>query len=298
MTKIKKEFIHILFSLAIITAVVVLGIFAMYSIVSAALHKTHNTNTLFSVIRNTWCHDVIDEPPLTKDDKIVVLRLDDVQAFAWSDISMKMIRDAYAYNAPVVAGVIPKTLKEEATIVNFLKREKCNIEIAIHGWDHYGKPPEIVGTPYVTEFWQISFEKAKQRIGSGIMELQRYNGKKAPITFIPPFNDISGPARAAAEELWIQVVSSIGSGLYDYHSTTYNFDKKRIVPVEMIIEECQKTFSTQSICVIMMHPQDYSNEEKQLDEKLYHDYYIGLLEFLKKSNVKFATFEQLKQAGF
>jgi hypothetical protein len=53
-----------------------------------------------------------------------------------------MIRDAYQYNAPTVAGVIPKTIKDEVLIDNFLKRESCNIEIALHGWDHYGKPSE------------------------------------------------------------------------------------------------------------------------------------------------------------
>ena len=41
---------------------------------------------------------------------------------------------------------------EDLRLENFLKRENCNIEIAMHGWDHYGKPSEILGQKYETEF--------------------------------------------------------------------------------------------------------------------------------------------------
>jgi hypothetical protein len=102
MVKIRKEILHIISSFIIIILVVFVGTFAMFSIIHTALNNTNN-NTLFSIIRNSWCNDKIDEPPLYPGDKIVVLRLDDVQAFAWSNISMKMIEDAYRYNAPIVA---------------------------------------------------------------------------------------------------------------------------------------------------------------------------------------------------
>jgi hypothetical protein len=66
MVKIKKEIFHIFTSLLIILSVIFFGVVAMYAIISSALDKTNNSNTLFSTIRNTWCHDVIEEPQLSK----------------------------------------------------------------------------------------------------------------------------------------------------------------------------------------------------------------------------------------
>lgn len=291
MAKIRKEILHIISSFIIIILVVFVGTFAMFSIIHTAVNNTNN-NTLFSIIRNPWCVDTIDEPVLRKGDKIVVLRLDDVQAFAWSDISMRMIRDAYSYNAPVVAGVIPETLSEDIRLGNFLKREHCNIEVAIHGWDHLGRPG-IGWLGFMTEFGEITYADAKEKIAKGIKELKKYNGNTAPVTFIPPFNLMSNDAKIAAADLSIKIISSIGSWTYDYHTTTFNFDQKRVIPVGAIVSDCEKSFEESSICVIMIHPQDYTNSEKKLDEELYRDYYIHLLEELQKKNVKFATFKQI-----
>ena len=44
----------------------------------------------------------------------------------------------------------------------------------------------------------------------------------------------------------------------------------------------------------MMHPQDYANSDKALDETAYQDYYLAMLESLAKDeNVVFVTFENL-----
>jgi hypothetical protein len=63
--------------------------------------------------------------------------------------------------------------------------------------------------------------------------------------------------------------------------------------VQTVVRECKKAFAEESICVIMMHPQDYANKEKKLDEWLYKNYYIHLLDELKNEGVKFTTFERL-----
>lgn len=298
MAKIRKEFLHIISSFAIIIAVLLLGIVAMVSIIVTGLSHSHNSNTLFSSVRNAWCTQKIESRTFSKNDKIVVLRLDDVQAFAWSEIAMKMIRDAYKYDAPIVAWIIPKTLPEDRELTNFLKREHCNIEVALHGWDHSWKASKLPWVEFETEFWNISYKDAKERIGSGIDLLKKYNNGKAPHTFVPPYNLISTWAIRAARELWIKVISSIGTGTYDYHTTTYNFDKRRIVPVAAILDDCNIIFETNPICVIMMHPQDYSKDENKLDEWLYRNYYVHLLEELQKNNIQFATFEELKSANF
>ena len=93
-----------------------------------------------------------------------MLRLDDVQAYSWRDISIQMIRDAYKFNAPTVAWVIPEKLADDRRMVQFLKRENCNIELAMHGWNHFGTPSETAKLKYITEFWDIGYDEARDKI--------------------------------------------------------------------------------------------------------------------------------------
>ncbi len=77
-----------------------------------------------------------DELYVSPSEHNVILRLDDVQAYGWSDVSIRMMDDAISNDMPIVAGIIPKDLAEDKKLVNFLERESCNIEFALHGYDH------------------------------------------------------------------------------------------------------------------------------------------------------------------
>ncbi len=249
--------------------------------------------SIFSIGRDQFCIPQVHIPTNLEGKKLVVLRLDDVQGYTWRDISIKIIQDAYKFNAPIVAWVIPKGLEEDLTIMKFLKRENCNIEIAMHGWDHFGTWMTGAQSQYLTEFWNIDFAEAHDRIIMAKEVLERLSGKPI-MTFIPPFNIASKDAVQAIFAAGIQVISSIWTGAYDYHSSTYNFDKKRIVPVSQVLQSCEDVFSKNWLCVIMMHPQDFANSDKTLDQTAYNDNYLAMLQTLTKDpDVTFVTFESL-----
>lgn len=44
----------------------------------------------------------------------------------------------------------------------------------------------------------------------------------------------------------------------------------------------------------MMHPQDYTNADKTIDENSYDKYYIAMLKYFSEMGVVFVTFEDLK----
>ncbi|MFZ2255566.1 MAG: hypothetical protein WAW59_03660 [Patescibacteria group bacterium] len=64
--------------------------------------------SMMAIARDQFCVPRIQTTDDLTNKKLIVLRLDDVQAYSWRGISMQMIRDAYKFNAPIVAGVIPK----------------------------------------------------------------------------------------------------------------------------------------------------------------------------------------------
>lgn len=72
----------------------------------------------------------------SESQKNIVLRLDDVQSYAWTDVSRQIIDDARANNFPVVLGVIPHNIREDGAMYDYLREVRCDVEFAIHGWDN------------------------------------------------------------------------------------------------------------------------------------------------------------------
>ncbi len=286
--------VKIIFSVSIVSIVL---FFTGGNLVAIFHWYIEDDQSVFSIALDQFCISKIHLPSNLDDKKLVVLRLDDVQAYSWRDISIQMIRDAQRYNAPIVAWVIPKNLTEDHILTKFLKRENCNIEIAMHGWDHSGIGLDGAQKNYITEFGNISYLDARSRIDMGKQVLEGVSGRSI-MSFIPPFNITSAEAKRAISDAWIHILSTIGTWSYDYHSTTYNFDKKRIIPATEILSSCENLFSRNGVCVIMMHPQDYANTDETMDVEFYNKYYIAMLKNLSEMGVVFVTFEDLIKNGF
>lgn len=215
-----------------------------------------------------------------------ILRIDDIQAYAYSDISAKMIEDAKLRNFRLVLGVIPKDFSEDKSIVRILKRNICNLELAIHGWDH-GKYQ--AGEEY--EFEDISEEEARIKIKEAETILQKISGKK-PVTFIPPGNKISKGAARVLEEEGVRYLSAdYTSSEYGMTATTFDFAKNELISNDEIFRRCEESFGKNKDCVIVLHPQDYLTDEKIDPEK--YAQYENLLDGLRLRGVLSITFSDL-----
>jgi hypothetical protein len=230
------------------------------------------------------CNEVQVQPTAQN----VILRLDDVQAYGWSDISVRMMEDAIAHDMPIVAGIIPKGIGEDLTLTNFLERDVCNIEFALHGYDHGAISDFDV---LVGEFELLSYGDAKERLVTGIDEI--HSAINVPITtFIPPQNRISLEATIALEEYNL-FLSKSGNGYYDYDAKTWDYNEGTLVSAVEVIKTCDETFKTgDDVCVIMLHPQDFLNEEGTFDEAKYSEY-LKLLDLIKVSGFSTVRFSDM-----
>ncbi len=209
----------------------------------------------------------------------VVLRIDDVQAFYLDSISRKMIQDAIDKKAVVTLGVIPNQLDTDVALVNFLKRNICNIELAVHGWNHSVNPPE---------FANLNEDQAAQKLKEGIKMLQKIAGRKI-VTFIPPENQYSQGSIPAAQKLGIKAISAEGNSIYDYDASTYDFVSNKLLTSDEVVEKCNYAFSRSQKCIIMLHPQDYITDGA-LDLNKYK-HYTALLDKLISEGASFTTIE-------
>ncbi len=220
-------------------------------------------------------------------DKTVILRVDDIQPYAWQETTRRMITDAEKYGIPLTLAVIPKHITDDAVLIEFLKNRACTHEFGLHGWDHrnggeYGTEPE---------FGKLSKAEATERIIPGVKMIERIT-KDPVLTWVPPLNVQSVGTTEALGELGFTYISTEGKKRFDYDATTFNFVTSSLVPPETVALQCEEAFRTDTICIIMLHPQDFANGVDHNEEK-YNTYYINLIELLRSKGYTFARFKDI-----
>ena len=260
-----------------ISASLIFGISS--TVISAGLKKDNNNLTLARNLMFTC------PTPTIKDGvPAVILRLDDVQAFGWTEISMMIIKDAANAGFPVTAGVIPKKLEKDTRITKFLKDYQCAIELAQHGYDHIPDTED----PNLGEFALIGFEEAQKRLQKGRKMLQKYSNEPIDI-FIPPHNQLSEGSIKALAEKNFTIISSDGTNFLDSSTATYDFIKNTIIPADTVISDCKEGFSRGDLlCVINLHPQDFAKDANSADPVLYAEY-LKILDWLVEEDISVLT---------
>lgn len=269
-----------------ITALVVIATVFMLSInVYAQVVRFASTNhySNMSVIEHylTDCTSTIDP---SVHDRMVILRLDDVQAFSWNEVNMRIMEDTLARGMPIVAGTIPKDINTDFKMVSFLNKHNCNIEVALHGYTHH------IDLDYIAqdgEFHNLTAEEARVRLRKAIAEISTVIDTPVS-TFIPPQNQISAEAKRVLPEFGITHLSSEGDDMYDYDAKTWGG-----ISALQVVETCEQRFAMgDTVCVIMLHPQEFSDEHMHVDEKKYREY-TKLLELLEEIDVSVVRFRDV-----
>lgn len=272
-----------LLSYVTIRLVVLLVLFSAYSMASGALEESPNMS-FYS--RLFYSCDQIDQP--VKENKIV-LRVDDIQAFAWRDIQIRMIEDAINRDMPLVLGVIPFGIDDDKELYNFLRNNSCNLEIAQHGWTH--------GAEYggaIAEFGNLSEEEAYKKIILGKPILEKIAGQDLT-TFIPPNNKFSTGTALALEKAGFSAISAAENSDFGYSASTYDSEAQALNPLEDVMSYCTQDLEENKLCIIMLHPQDYASDNV-LDEQKYKEY-LYLLDSLLQLDAMFVKISDLVDGG-
>lgn len=210
--------------------------------------------------------------------KYAILRIDDIQSYYLRDIAKKMIDEWFKRNIPFTLGVIPMNFNEDIDIVNYLSSRSCNLEFALHWYNHRND---------FLEFENISEIVASDKIKLWVEILEKVSDRKI-ITFIPPENKYSKESSIAIEKEWLKIVSSEWDSFFDYSASTYNYTNKWLNSTQSIIEKCNISVKEKGFCVIMLHPQDFIDDKWEFDEVKYSTY-LDLIDTLEKQDYNFTT---------
>lgn len=269
----------------LLPTMIILSVLIMLSFsLVAVFGKTLDENNHFKFYKKftQQCEPVERE----YNSKKIIIRIDDVQAFWLRDVQIKMLDELIRRNIPALLGVIPLNINEDEKLFNYLKTNNCKFEIAMHGWDQ-GKDSGYL----IPEFKDLNKEEALEKITLGKFTLEEIS-QKPLLTFIPPNNKYSTGTKIALIESGFKIISAEGNGLFDRTATSYDWDNKIMVPPENIASSCQTSLNKFDLCVIMIHPQDYTSRG-ELDEDKFINY-LKLLDELEKLDGMFTTTSALR----
>lgn len=206
----------------------------------------------------------------------IILQINDVQAYAWSEFSRQMIADANTFNIPVVASVIPEMLDGDEKLVRFLQNNDCRVEIAQQG-SRTSQEPEFKG---------MTADEIKERATEG-RSLVQWLFKRPVNSFTPPQNWYTVRMLNALEEAGYTTISYEGWQLTQRGVLSYNFQTQEFNTTEEIVRQCEQAFDRNRTCVVIVYPSTYVEDYSKYVETL-----IGLTSI---EDVEFTTFETIAE---
>lgn len=224
-------------------------------------------------------------------ERVIVLRMDDVQGFLWREQTINLTETVLAHNMSISLAVIPDSkLDIDTKMRHFLidKSKDSRIEIAQHGLKHTSD-----------EFLYFNETVAYNSILSGSNILRNVIRVK-PVTFITPYNKYNNNTIIALSKLNFSIISAEED---DYGFTEnlarfgFNVQTKKsketdLTPIPVILNECKSSLKERNICVVMIHLQDYVDNKGNMNNTKYNEF-VKLLESLKSLDAKSITFKDL-----
>ncbi len=158
--------------------------------------------------------------------------------------------------------------------------------IRTSGWNHGGGEDGNKA-----EFGELTKDEARARILPGIETLSRITSENV-VTWIPPLNVHSKGTEEALRELGFRYLSTEGKGGFDYDSSTFSYAGNVLVKPDVVLGDCERAFIEKGHCVVMLHPQDFTDGPVHNETK-YKEYYLDLIEALKAKDVTFVRMRDL-----
>jgi len=260
---------------------VILGISSLFVIIIVFYLYFNSMFGVYSILEVYDSSNIIEYEPkqhhscdIFINEPTIVLRLDDVRAY--SEESYLIIDETIKRNIPILLGVIPNNLNKDFNMINYLQSIRDNplIEIAQHGYYHNLDDTDI----------------SEESLLNGMNIIIKYIGVK-PRTYVPPYNTITESALNNVKKHFDIISSSRGVlkegeiAEIGFTEETFDYSKNKAVPLNNLIKTCKKSLELVNLCVVEIHPQEYSEDNM-------NDYYI-LLDQLKRLKAKFSTFNEI-----
>jgi peptidoglycan/xylan/chitin deacetylase (PgdA/CDA1 family) len=246
-------------------------------------------NTLFSVFLIAWlflCEWIFSACVMnsveSKEPAIVVIRVDDIQDFAFKEGQKFLFDEGLQNNIPLSLAVIPGAFGEDQEMVEMLKLVAGgNSEVTVHGWMH-------------ENLAAFSYEKQLELLGQSQERMVQVLNH-SPTILVPPMFSFNKDTLSAMSETGYGIISSFtNSGkpgiiskvrsvpgtvnLSDYGDNTWTMKDR-----DSLQTEISGSVNKYGFAVIVTHPQEFMVEEELDPGKV--QLFQNLVNFLKEGYI-------------
>ncbi len=241
--------------------------------------------------RITQLQSELSELKQASKPPLIVVRVDDIQDFAYRDSQLFLLRYNIASGIPMSLAAIPGMLGSDIELVRVLCQAiQSGSEIAAHGWLH----EELAKLPLNEQ--QKSLAEARER-------LRVLFGVNTTI-LVPPKFSFNGDTPAAMRTTGFKVISSdislqepgiVSEGIVSFPSTV-SFSRLingtwQLRSMEDLSREVVISIGRYGYAVILLHPQEFSGKDGLNEEAVM--IYENLMQRLKE-NYSFTVITQIK----
>ena len=236
----------------------------------------------------------------------VIFRLDDIQSGFLEDTQLAIMRTFEARDVALTIGVIGNSFSYSDTLNSIMSNLGEKGEVACHSMTH-------------SDFTSLSLDEQKKELSDCRDKLMTSFPGKEINTFIPPYNEFNNDTLEAMREESYSILSSKSTNYSIPNGSCYNeggnFDEDDIVDLPvgastggfgstLVLQSAQTVFDQiekqlkdngQNWSVVMMHPQEFSTAEYEVDMDAIATL-NELIDMCESSGYEMVTFSQLKDS--
>lgn len=238
----------------------------------------------------------------------VIFRLDDIQSGFLEDTQLAIMRTFEARDVALTIGVIGNDFSPpySDTLNSIMSNLGEKGEVACHSMTH-------------SNFTSLSLDEQKKELSDCRDKLMTLFPGKEINTFIPPYNEFNNDTLEAMREESYSILSSKSTNYSIPNGSCYNeggnFDEDDIVDLPvgastggfgstLVLQSAQTVFDQiekqlkdngQNWSVVMMHPQEFSTAEYEVDMDAIATL-NELIDMCESSGYEMVTFSQLKDS--
>lgn len=236
----------------------------------------------------------------------VIFRLDDIQSGFLEDTQLAIMRTFEARDVALTIGVIGNSFSYSDTLNSIMSNLGEKGEVACHSMTH-------------SNFTSLSLDEQKKELSDCRDKLMTLFPGKEINTFIPPYNEFNNDTLEAMREESYSILSSKSTNYSIPNGSCYNeggnFDEDDIVDLPvgastggfgstLVLQSAQTVFDQiekqlkdngQNWSVVMMHPQEFSTAEYEVDMDAIATL-NELIDMCESSGYEMVTFSQLKDS--
>jgi peptidoglycan/xylan/chitin deacetylase (PgdA/CDA1 family) len=247
--------------------------------------------TVFIILAAAGLHFVYEPTESVGNPALVVIRLDDVQDYAFKEAQLYLLNYSTQNKIPLSLAIIPGYFGQDNELIEAIKQNiNSGSEITVHGWEHENMS-------------QYTFSEQKIRLINSKQLLKDTLNVETDI-LVPPMFSYNDDTIRAMEETGYATIS----GISEFHKKEWISQKIQSIPatielsdysnntwqmkdISAIIPEIESSIEEYGYAIIVTHPQEFMNgNELNLDATV--NYEQLLQEIAKDSS--FNTIEGLK----